>query len=94
MCAEKDPLDCHRAIMISKVFYENRYEVDHLLFNSKSISQDEIERQLLETYFPNYSQISLCDYHDKKDILYERAEFIELAYKKRNEAIGHRMSNM
>ena len=31
MCAEKDPLDCHRAIMVARPFSEEGFRVKHLL---------------------------------------------------------------
>ena len=31
MCAEKDPIDCHRTVMVAKVLHQRGVEVDHIL---------------------------------------------------------------
>ena len=53
MCAEKDPIICHRAIMISKIFSEKGYRVIHLLPNNVTITQKDIEDRLIKKFFPN-----------------------------------------
>jgi len=83
MCAEKDPIDCHRSIMISKTFKDNGYTVLHLLPNINPISQVDIEDRLLNKYFPDRDQLSLFD-ERKSD-----SNLISEAYKKRNADIGY-----
>ena len=83
MCAEKDPIDCHRAIMISKTFKDNGYEVLHLLPENKQLSQLDIEERLLNKYFPYRNQLSF--FSEKKD----DNELISEAYRKRNADIGY-----
>lgn len=83
MCAEKDPFNCHRAILVSRSFHEAGYKVIHLLPNDRKTTQKEIESRLLEKYFPNRNQITLFgDALNEDDCLLQ-------AYRKRNAEIGY-----
>lgn len=85
MCAEKNPYDCHRSIMISKVFYNNGYDVKHILADGSIESQNDIENQLLDNYFPNRNQTSLfVSENSTKDL-------IKKGYILRNKEIGYRL---
>ena len=42
MCAEKDPLTCHRSILVAKVLREEGVEVQHILGGGEVESQDEM----------------------------------------------------
>lgn len=46
MCSEKNPIDCHRTILISRVLKEEELEVKHILNDAETIDQIEIEKQL------------------------------------------------
>ena len=82
MCSEKDPIDCHRAIMISKTFKDNGYSILHLLPDKNPISQVDVENRLLDKYFPNRDQLSIFeDQKNDDDLILE-------AYRKRNADIG------
>lgn len=47
MCAEQEPLDCHRCLLVAKALGERGANVAHILPDSRIISQAEIEDQLL-----------------------------------------------
>ena len=83
MCAEKDPLICHRTILIARAFYNEGYKVIHLLPNNIAMTQEEVENRLVEMHFPNRNQITLFD-----EELSEQ-EYICKAYKKQNATIGY-----
>ncbi|WP_180270849.1 DUF488 domain-containing protein [Sporanaerobium hydrogeniformans] len=85
MCAEKDAIDCHRCIMVARKFYQVGYEVRNILDNGKYQSQKEIEKRLIEKYFPNRDQVSLLS------PVYNDAELINQAYVKRNKEIGYKI---
>ena len=87
MCAEKDPIICHRAIMISKIFSEKGYRVIHLLPNNVTITQKDIEDRLIKKFFPNKGQLSLIEMGED---LSEK-EYIKRAYNKQNAEIGYRI---
>ena len=81
MCAEKDPFNCHRCILVGRKFKELGYSVVHLE-KEKTETQEEIEERLLEHYFPNRNQLSLFDTRSEEELLSE-------AYRKRNAEIGY-----
>jgi uncharacterized protein (DUF488 family) len=58
MCAERDPLFCHRAVLVARAFVERGFTVSHIVRNSADISQTEFERQLTESCFPKSGQVS------------------------------------
>ena len=53
MCAEIDPINCHRAILCAKEIFANGIEVTHIIVkrNGKTIieNQNDFEKRLLET---------------------------------------------
>jgi len=83
MCSEKDPMDCHRSIMISKTFNDNGYSVHHLLPDNKFMTQLDVEKRLLNKYFPNRDQISFFAEQRSDN------ELITESYRKRNADIGY-----
>lgn len=85
MCTEKDPIDCHRAIMVARAFSLDGVEVQHILSNGKLQTQQELDERLLDRYFPDRAQLSLFNYNQ----VISDEEKIELAYKERNKEIGY-----
>jgi uncharacterized protein (DUF488 family) len=47
MCAEKEPLDCHRTVLVSRRLAERGVAIEHLLADGTSRSHGEIEEALL-----------------------------------------------
>lgn len=84
MCTEKNPIDCHRAIMVGRGFELAGVKVEHILSDSTVISQDIFNNQLLQRYFSRNQQLSLFDTIKNED------ELLVEAYRKRNEEIGYR----
>ena len=89
MCTEKDPIDCHRTILVAKGLEENDIEVNHVLQNGKLISQRKIEERLLDMYFKDRQQINF-DMILGNSLTEE--EMIEEAYRKRNKDIGYELN--
>ncbi|MCD6068525.1 MAG: hypothetical protein K0S33_3351 [Bacteroidetes bacterium] len=50
MCAESEPLECHRFAMISPALKEEGFEIKHILKNNTIQSQEKSEAALLDTY--------------------------------------------
>lgn len=48
MCSEADPLACHRFSMISRYFYDNGYDVQHILHTKEIKSHGELEKEMIE----------------------------------------------
>ncbi len=50
MCAEKDPLDCHRAILVSRQIYASGIPVSHILADGSLEQHQDIEHRMLQKY--------------------------------------------
>jgi len=85
MCTEKEPLDCHRAILVARAFEIRMIYAKHILSNGKILTQHQLNEQLLQKYFPDRKQLSLFTY--EKQISEE--EYLVEAYKKRNSEIRY-----
>jgi uncharacterized protein (DUF488 family) len=48
MCAEKDPLDCHRTVLVSRRLAEHGVPIEHLLADGTVKPHGEIEEALLQ----------------------------------------------
>lgn len=83
MCAEKDPVMCHRAIMVSQGFKNFGYKINHILYDGSFQTQEDIENRLLNLYFPERRQLGLFE-NKSED------EYIKEAYQKQNEKIGYK----
>lgn len=84
MCAEIDPIECHRAILVARAFARHGYEVLHLRPQMPPIPHQDLEAQLLDLYFPDRDQFVLGQpMRDEKELLQE-------AYCLQNEKIGYR----
>lgn len=85
MCMEKDPIDCHRSIMVARQFHENKYKVGNILGNGSLQSQNYIEQRLLDLYFPDRMQPTLFETSEPKNEL----DLIVNAYRLKNREIGY-----
>ncbi len=88
MCAEKDPINCHRSIMLGKGFKELGYNVDHIKANGQVETQCEIEIRLLDMYFKDRLQLSLFSASSDEDSL------LNECYRKRNIDIGFNLEDL
>jgi len=50
MCAEKDPLTCHRAILVSKVLAEQSVEVNHILPDGNLETHSQLVERMLRKW--------------------------------------------
>jgi uncharacterized protein (DUF488 family) len=48
MCAEKDPLDCHRTILVCRALRSTAFEISHILENGQLEIHSELEGRLLQ----------------------------------------------
>jgi uncharacterized protein (DUF488 family) len=87
MCTEKDPIDCHRNIMVAREFHKMKYSIYNILENGEVQTQKDIEKRLLDIYFPDRMQPTLFDTDVKDD-----ADLINQAYMLRNRDIGYSLS--
>lgn len=85
MCTEKHPEDCHRCILVGKAFSDMGYDVENILEDGNTMSQNEIDKILVDKYFPDRNQISLFT----MDNPISEDEYKEKAYLKREKEIAY-----
>jgi uncharacterized protein (DUF488 family) len=78
MCAEKDPLDCHRALLVARRLFETGVAVSHIHADGGLEGQQAMESRLL----------ALCKLPEK-DLFTGRAEFVAEAYRLRGERVAY-----
>lgn len=87
MCTEKEPLNCHRAIMVARAFELGGYDIKHILFDDSLLDQRELNDQLLSKYFQNSDQMTLF----ANDEFHSTNGLLKQAYIMRNKEIGYRL---
>ena len=83
MCSEKEPGQCHRAIMIGRSLAARHVDVKHILQDGQLLSQSDLEEQLLKKYCNDYQSDDL--FAKKTD----RAEAVARAYELCNRKIAY-----
>lgn len=86
MCAEKDPYNCHRCIMVSRFLQDYEFEIVHIVGHNQVVSQKDIETRLMNEYYPKRNQYSLFSEDNLSD-----EECLLCAYRKRNKDIGFKI---
>lgn len=74
MCAEKEPLSCHRTVLVSRRLAERGVEIEHLLVNGHTRSHRDVEETLLAK-------------NAGGDLFYDRAKLLKHAYDARERAM-------
>lgn len=85
MCAEKDPLDCHRFVLVTCALQLKGAQVGHILEDGSVVRNAELEAKLLAKLKANTAQPSLFDPPEKARRLKELA--LAEAYRERNRKI-------
>lgn len=80
MCAEKDPLDCHRTILVCRNLKPYKLSIRHILADGSIENHDQTERRLVKE---TGVQRSLFE----PDLT--KADLIERAYDRQSEKIAH-----
>ena len=83
MCSEKEPLNCHRFILISYELEKRGIAVKHILDTKNVVTNVEEEKKLINKYYKNSLQISLFE------PCLSQEELLEDAYEKRNKEIAY-----
>jgi uncharacterized protein (DUF488 family) len=79
MCAEKDPLDCHRAVLVARRVHELGTPVEHIHADSHLETQAEMESRMLQL-------LKMSD----TDMFKSRDEIVADAYCIRGEQIAYK----
>lgn len=83
MCAEKDPIECHRALLVARAFFNQGIPVSHILADGSLESHDSMESRLL----------ALCKMPEG-DMFKSRAEFIAEAYLLQGDRVAYQDNEM
>jgi uncharacterized protein (DUF488 family) len=78
LCAEKDPLDCHRALLVARRLFESGISVSHIHADGTLESHQAMESRLL----------AACKLPEG-DLFTSREEFIADAYRIRGERVAY-----
>ena len=89
MCTEKDPIECHRAILVTNAFYKAGYLIKHIMPDNTVQTQEDINDRLLDMYYSDRNQLSLFTTENLSD-----EQYLSEAYKKQNEKIGYHLENI
>lgn len=79
MCAEKDPINCHRTIMIARALDLLGLNVNHILADGSLQTQKEMDTRLLKFY-----------HLDEASLFQSEDELVEEAYTRKNIEIAYR----
>lgn len=82
MCSEKDPLDCHRTLLISQALVEQDFAVKHILIDGSSESHEQSVQRLLKN-----SKLE----HD--DLFQDEVDRVREALEKQEKAIAYKRTN-
>ncbi len=81
MCTEKEPLECHRTILICRYLKEHKLCIKHILEDGKIEEHHDTERRLVETL-----KIEPTLFGSEK----MESDLIEQAYEQQSQNISHR----
>ncbi len=91
MCAEANPINCHRSIMVSRGLKNNGFQVFHFLKGGTLLSHSDLEQNLLDIHFKDKRQLSLfSNYSINPNIKAIDNQLITEAYDNQNKIIGFR----
>jgi uncharacterized protein (DUF488 family) len=59
MCAEKDPIDCHRSVLIGQELFQQTYKVIHILPDGSLQTHNDFLESLKDMYFSDKTQTNI-----------------------------------
>jgi hypothetical protein len=90
MCAERDPLDCHRCLLVARAHALRGFSTGHILYDGTIEPQAATERRLLELAGDDVDALDL--FASGQDEAKARlAERIAAAYRRRARAVAYRV---
>lgn len=87
MCSERDPINCHRFGLISHELFKIGINVFHIFDNGIILSNEELEKKLIEIYISDFNQLSLLEEQSNNE------NVIEKIYEKHNKKIGYSLKS-
>ena len=83
MCAEKDPIDCHRCILVSPQLRRQGLQVMHILSDGTVENHEQTEKRLLQLFAL-----------EEKDLFRSSEESIARAYKMQGEKVAYHEADL
>jgi uncharacterized protein (DUF488 family) len=83
MCSEKDPIECHRMILVCRHLRHNSFEIRHILADGQSEANAETEKRLMRAV--KIQQMTLFD---------DPENLVEQAYDRQGQKIAHRVKDL
>jgi uncharacterized protein (DUF488 family) len=78
LCAERDPFDCHRAILVCRELARRAIDSTHIREDGRLETRNELEARLLDAFGV-----------DERDLFGDRAELLDAAYRRRGREIAY-----
>jgi uncharacterized protein (DUF488 family) len=78
MCAEKDPIDCHRCILVTPHLRQQGLQVVHILCDGSLENHEQTEKRLLRAFGL-----------ENKELFRSQEEIVAEAYKKQGEKVAY-----
>lgn len=89
--AMQEPIRCHRSILVGRELIKKGFDVNHIMHDYSIAKEEDIEKMLLNKYFPNRNQITLDQLMGKG---FNEREMIDRAYEIANREIGRRVEKL
>lgn len=91
MCAEQDPLTCHRAILVCQHLRDSNLQINHILKNGILESHDELENRMLDKhgFITKGQSIQLSLFDNELNKLPTIEESLKEAYKLQSDEIAY-----
>lgn len=88
MCTEKDPIDCHRSILVGRAFDDEKFDVSNIHEDGSAETQEELIERLLNHYFPNRNQANIFGFLEGAK---KKEDLVREAYILRNKDIAYKL---
>ena len=88
MCSEANPLECHRFSLVARYFYENGWDVQHILKDAELASHETLEQQMIQEFL--HSRKYHVSEVDELFGTYTKENQRQDAYRQKNREIGYR----
>jgi uncharacterized protein DUF488 len=72
MCSERDPLDCHRCLLVARELARNHINIAHIFPDGTALPHELLEDRLLK-----------AEGRNRKDFFASRNELLDIAYRER-----------
>lgn len=87
MCSEANPLECHRFSLVSRFFYDNGLDVQHILKEGELASHEMLEKKMIAEYL--HSRKHRLPEVDLLFGMYTKEDQRRDAYRLKNKEIGY-----